>query len=91
MDAPVFRRPTPEYARRFFHHRSLGPEFTIEGGSGSLVFAVYEGYTVSLIQTSEDGTTSRLSERKGYAAMAVEKHSCAFGGQLSLREAYGIR
>lgn len=91
MDAPVFRRPTPEYARRFFHHRSLGPEFTIEGGSGSLVFAVYEGYTVSLVQTSEDGTTSRLSERKDYAAMAVEKHSCAFGGQLSLREAYGIR
>lgn len=91
MDAPVFRRPIPEYARRFFHHRSLGPEFTIEGGSGSLIFAVYEGYTASLVETSEDGTTSRLSERKDYAAMTVEKHSCAFGGQLSFREAYGIK
>lgn len=33
-------RPIPEYARRFFHHRSLGPERTIEGDSGSLVFTV---------------------------------------------------
>ena len=48
MDAPVFRRPAPEYARRFFHHRSLGPERKTDGDSGSLVFTVYEGYTVLL-------------------------------------------